>query len=101
MVPSLLFGGIAGVINWTAVLPIDTIKTRFQVAPPGAYPTGLRGVARDLIAREGVRGLFRGLGAANTRAFPAAAAQFAGYEMAMRFFRWVNPGGAGLDGPVP
>lgn len=62
-----------------------------QVAPTGAYPQGIRTVFTELIAQEGVRGLFRGLGAANARAFPAAAAQFAGYEMAVRFFRWMDP----------
>jgi len=62
-----------------------------QVAPTGTYPQGIRTVFTELIAQEGVRGLFRGLGAANARAFPAAAAQFAGYEMAVRFFRWMDP----------
>ena len=38
---SVLFcGGMAGVANWLVSVPPDTIKSRFQSAPPGRYPGG-------------------------------------------------------------
>lgn len=38
---SVLFcGGMAGVLNWLVAVPPDTVKSRFQSAPPGRYPGG-------------------------------------------------------------
>ena len=32
---TLVAGGVAGIMNWIAALPIDVLKTRLQVAPEG------------------------------------------------------------------
>jgi len=79
---SILFsGGIAGVTNWIIAIPIDTVKSRFQTAEDGVYSNS-RDVCRALIKSEGWTGLYRGLGPALIRAFPANAATFAGVEVA-------------------
>lgn len=64
-------------------IPPDTLKSRLQTAPEGKY-TGLVDVFRKLIAEEGVGGLFKGLGPAMVRAFPANAACFLGVETARK-----------------
>ncbi|EGD81452.1 hypothetical protein PTSG_02171 [Salpingoeca rosetta] len=82
-VPGLLLaGGLAGMGNWAVCLPIDTVKTRFQVAPNGRY-SGYLPVLADIIKTDGVGALFRGFSAVMARAFPANAACFVGYEFAL------------------
>lgn len=88
--PSVLFsGGMAGVFNWIVAVPPDTIKSRYQSAEPGQYPGGFRQIVSELIAKEGILGIYKGLGPAMVRAFPSNAACFFGYETAMRTLdRW-------------
>ena len=54
----------AGITSSTLTTPLDVVKTRLQVS--GASAAGVRpsalAVARGLLADEGARGLFRGLG---------------------------------------
>ncbi|KAJ1928255.1 carnitine transporter [Tieghemiomyces parasiticus] len=85
----LLAGGMAGIADWSVTMPIDTLKSRLQTAPPGTYPRGIRDVARHLIRTEGWRALYRGIGPVMLRAFPANAACFAGYETAMSLLNHV------------
>lgn len=40
------------------------IKTRFQNAAPGQYPGGLTQIIKELIAKEGIVGIYRGIGPA-------------------------------------
>lgn len=81
---TLFAGGTAGVLNWAAALPIDSLKSRYQVAPEGTYPHGIRSVFREVMAKEGISSLYRGFGAVMLRAFPANAACFLGYETAIK-----------------
>lgn len=67
--------------------PIDTVKAQLQVA--GALGDALTarssalGVARDILrSPEGIRGLYRGLGAVVAGGLPGAGAYFAGAEAA-------------------
>ena len=76
---TVLAGGLAGVANWTVAIPMDVLKSRYQVAPIGTYKSCWH-VLTDLIHREGPRALFRGLAPALLRAFPANAACFLGAE---------------------
>ncbi|KAL2918464.1 carnitine transporter [Polyrhizophydium stewartii] len=78
----MLSGGIAGMINWTIAIPMDTIKSRLQSAPPGEASVGK--VVSKLFAESGPAGLFRGLGPTLLRAFPASAAFFFGVETSSR-----------------
>jgi hypothetical protein len=38
----LCCGGVAGMLSWFPSLPIDTMKSRYQTAPTGTYPRGIR-----------------------------------------------------------
>uniref|UniRef100_A0A4W4H6P8 Solute carrier family 25 member 20 n=1 Tax=Electrophorus electricus TaxID=8005 RepID=A0A4W4H6P8_ELEEL len=91
-VPSVLFaGGMAGIFNWAVAIPPDVLKSRFQTAPAGKYPNGFRDVLRELIREEGVTSLYKGFNAVMLRAFPANAACFLGFEVAMKFLNWIAP----------
>lgn len=88
----LLAGGVAGMLNWMVAIPPDVLKSRFQTAPEGMYPNGFRDVLRDLIKEEGIGSLYKGFNAVMIRAFPANAACFLGFEVAMKFLDWILPG---------
>jgi solute carrier family 25 carnitine/acylcarnitine transporter 20/29 len=80
----LFAGGMAGVANWAVAIPADVLKSRLQSAPEGTYK-GLGDVFTQLIKKEGPAALFRGLGPAMIRAFPANAACFLGVEVSKKF----------------
>ncbi|KAI0756584.1 mitochondrial carrier [Daedaleopsis nitida] len=75
----IVAGGTAGVAMWSIAIPPDVIKSRIQSAPTGTY-SGFLDCARKTIAADGVAALWRGLGPAMARAFPANAATFLGVE---------------------
>lgn len=79
----LLAGGLAGMANWIVAIPADVIKSRIQA---NTGPTSLSGLAilSQLWQKEGPRALFKGLGPALIRAFPANAACFMGVEIARK-----------------
>lgn len=72
-------GGTAGIAMWSIAIPPDVLKSRIQSAPTGTY-SGFMDCARKTIAADGVRALWKGLGPAMARAFPANAATFLGVE---------------------
>jgi len=82
---TLTAGGMAGIFNWLACLPIDTLKSKYQTAPDGKYPHGIRSVFREIMRTDGFFSLYRGFSAVMIRAFPANAACFLGYETTMKF----------------
>ena len=89
----LLAGGLAGVITWASVFPLDVIKTRLQspeafviegrsvsASNPLLETTARRNVGtlevvRQVYGREGIPGFFRGLGICSLRAFVVNAVQ--------------------------
>lgn len=86
-VATLTAGGFAGIANWSVCIPADVLKSRLQTAPEGKYPDGIRGVFREIMREEGPKALFKGLTPVMLRAFPANAACFFGFELALSFFR--------------
>jgi len=97
----LLCGGVAGVVTWASIFPLDVIKTRVQTqilrgsesAPLiGIVPViegverrlGTIEVARNAFRNEGSSVFFRGLAICSIRAFIVNAAQWAVYEWIMR-----------------
>ena len=58
------------------------IKSRIQAAPAGTYK-GFMDCAMQIIRKEGPGALFKGLGPALLRAFPANAAGFLGRAAAL------------------
>ncbi|EPZ34510.1 mitochondrial carrier [Rozella allomycis CSF55] len=79
----LFAGGAAGIANWAVAIPADVVKSRLQSAPEGMY-TGAVDVFSKLVKNEGPGALFRGLGPAMIRAFPANAACFFGVEVSKK-----------------
>lgn len=88
----LLCGGIAGVITWGSVFPLDMVKTRLQAqtihhSPVGTAPEGqsllqsqhrtmsTMQITRETYRTEGVAAFYRGLGVCSIRAFIVNAVQ--------------------------
>lgn len=63
----------------------------FLPAPEGKYPNGIRSVFVDIMRTEGPRALFKGVAPVMIRAFPANAACFLGYEVAIKFLNYMAP----------
>jgi solute carrier family 25 carnitine/acylcarnitine transporter 20/29 len=85
----MIAGGLAGMVTWTVSIPADVLKSRYQTAPEGTY-TGIWQVYRRLMNEEGISALFRGIGPALLRAFPANAACFLGLEISKRFLTFLD-----------
>jgi len=105
----LLYGGIAGVVTWVSIFPLDVVKTRVQtqewIGPdPERAPLlsternqsrsliketrrkGAVEIARQAYREEGVAVFFRGLGICTVRGFIVSAVQFFVYEWIMELF---------------
>jgi solute carrier family 25 (mitochondrial carnitine/acylcarnitine transporter), member 20/29 len=105
----LLCGGLAGVVTWASIFPLDVIKTRVQTqllqgaesapllgkASSDAYTAstsaslsaqriGAFEMARRTYKNEGVAVFFGGLTVCSVRAFVVNAAQWAVYEWIMK-----------------
>lgn len=81
-------GGMAGVAMWTIAIPPDVLKSRLQSAPAGTY-SGLGDCLKKTLKADGPTALFKGLGPAMLRAFPANAATFLGVEYSMKAMNMV------------
>eukprot|EP00002_Diphylleia_rotans_P031651 TRINITY_DN6581_c0_g1_i1.p1 TRINITY_DN6581_c0_g1~~TRINITY_DN6581_c0_g1_i1.p1 ORF type:complete len:162 (-),score=31.34 TRINITY_DN6581_c0_g1_i1:174-659(-) len=81
LIHTMLSGAFAGGLADTVMHPFDTVKTRLQaqVAAPYRY-TGMLHAFRTILAQEGIRGLYGGLGATMYSAIPATAVYFVVYE---------------------
>lgn len=86
---TVLAGGSAGVMNWIVAIPIDVVKSQWQVTPVGVYRSPWH-IVSHLLHTEGPTALFRGLGPALMRAFPANAACLLGVETARKVLGPVN-----------
>lgn len=93
----LLCGGLAGIVTWASIFPLDVVKTRLQAQPltttvgnkirevqrKPPFSTSLSrqttfsslDIARDAYRSEGLSVFFRGLGICSIRAFVVNAAQ--------------------------
>ena len=81
----MIAGAIAGTVEHTAMYPVDTIKTRMQaLGHPGQrlHRLSLLEALRTALKREGISGLYKGVGAVAGGAGPAHAMHFAVYELA-------------------
>lgn len=98
----LLCGGLAGIVTWASIFPLDMIKTRVQaqvhnagtiavvtgessplLSNPVPKRLGAIEVARDAYKEGGLRVFFRGLSVCSIRAFIVNAVQWATYEWIM------------------
>lgn len=88
---TLVAGGTAGIFNWLVAIPPDVLKSRYQTAPEGTYPNGIRDVFRHLMKEEGILAMYKGVTPVMLRAFPANAACFLGYEVTVKILDWLAP----------
>lgn len=84
-----LSGGFGGICTVLAGHPLDTIKVRLQTMPvpaAGQKPqyAGTLDCAKQTIAREGFRGLYKGMSAPMTGVAPIFAMSFFGFGLGKR-----------------
>lgn len=98
----LLCGGVAGIVTWASIFPLDVIKTRVQAQVRGSAPSTAEGspllrtpdtastkrlgaieIARETYREGGLKVFFRGLAVCSVRAFIVNAVQWATYEWIM------------------
>ena len=93
-------GVVAGIFAKTGVFPLDLIRKRLQVQGPtraryigGTIPVYGEGVWRtgkSIVAREGWRGLYRGLGVGLVKSAPASAITMWTYERALKVMKEIE-----------
>ena len=77
-------GALGGLGYWLSMFPIDTVKSRIQ-SGVGATGTSFSSVFSKILASEGLRGLYAGMGITLARALPSNALIFTVYEQSSRF----------------
>lgn len=84
----IISGGMAGVISWAVITPLDVIKSRIQGDNPTnpKYKSALDCLVKSYKA-EGIRVFSKGFGMMTLRAFPTNAAIFLGYEATLSFLK--------------
>lgn len=90
-------GVLASVFAKTGVFPLDLIRKRLQVQGPTraryvggtipVYGQGIWKTGKTIVAREGWRGLYRGLGVGLVKSAPASAITMWTYERALNTFK--------------
>lgn len=78
----MIAGAVAGMTEHMAMFPVDTVKTRMQsyMAVRDYANASMASATRSIVGAEGVRALWRGVGAVAISAGPAHALYFATYE---------------------
>lgn len=94
-------GAIAGTVASTVTLPFDVIKTVKQIdmgekdilgVKPGRSKANLD-IAKEIVQKQGIRGLFSGLVPRILKVAPACAIMISSYEYCKQFFRQRNTSG--------
>ena len=91
---SFLAGGIGGILAVSVGHPLDLVKVRMQT---GDGSQSVASMLKNTFAKEGVRGLFRGVSAPLVGVAPIFAVSFWGYDMGARFVRWVHKSDSGTQ----
>eukprot|EP00485_Elphidium_margaritaceum_P009220 CAMPEP_0202691276 /NCGR_PEP_ID=MMETSP1385-20130828/6036_1 /ASSEMBLY_ACC=CAM_ASM_000861 /TAXON_ID=933848 /ORGANISM="Elphidium margaritaceum" /LENGTH=289 /DNA_ID=CAMNT_0049346653 /DNA_START=259 /DNA_END=1128 /DNA_ORIENTATION=+ len=85
-------GGLAGMVSWAAVYPMDHIKTLYQLRQYkyGEWPL-FKAIMYHLQREGGVRSIYKGLGATLLRCTPQHAVVFVCYEEVKKFLNQEIP----------
>ncbi|RSH83940.1 carnitine transporter [Saitozyma podzolica] len=89
-VKSFLSGGFGGISCVLVGHPFDLTKTRLQTAAPGTY-TGAVDVVRKTIAKDGIKGMYRGITPPLFGVTPIFAISFWGYDLGKRLVYSFTP----------
>ncbi|KAJ9508602.1 hypothetical protein QJQ45_012142 [Haematococcus lacustris] len=74
-------GALAGALTATFVCPLDVLKTRLQIQRIGTMKSlGIAGGLAQIVKREGVKGLYQGLGPSLMALLPNWAVYFTVYD---------------------
>ena len=76
---AMLLGSATGLASSLLLYPTDLVRRRVQMQGPGARVRTLA-VARDVLAREGLRGFYHGFSAEAFKVMPGMAIAFMSYE---------------------
>ncbi|KAI1995894.1 Mitochondrial succinate-fumarate transporter [Ophidiomyces ophidiicola] len=80
---NLVAGGGAGMMEALVCHPLDTVKVRMQLSrkarAPGVKPRGFIATGQEIVRRETVLGLYKGLGAVLSGIIPKMAIRFTSY----------------------
>lgn len=71
--------------------PLDLVRTRLSAQVKNDYYRGISATLRTIVRDEGVRGLYRGLGATLVQVAPSLAINYAAYESLRAGFMERNP----------
>ncbi|PIM97515.1 Mitochondrial carrier protein MRS3/4 [Handroanthus impetiginosus] len=88
----MIAGSIAGMVEHMAMFPVDTVKTQMQAL--GSCPiksASVKQALNSILKSDGVKGLYRGIGAMGLGAGPAHAVYFSVYEFCKKNFSGGNP----------
>ncbi|KAK4050144.1 mitochondrial phosphate carrier protein [Microbotryomycetes sp. JL201] len=72
-------GALCCTLSHGAFVPVDVVKTRMQIEP-ALKGKAMMTVGRDIVAKEGIKGLATGFGATAIGYLAQGGAKFAGYE---------------------
>lgn len=92
LLPSLSFGVWSAFMGQVVSYPLETVSRRMQVQGMKTVGDQLTfgSCFNDILAREGIGGLYRGLGAASARVIPMALVSFGTYELIRQFVKEVE-----------
>ncbi|PSN34246.1 Solute carrier family 25 member 45 [Blattella germanica] len=87
----LIAGGLAGVLSWASIMPLDVIKSRIQ-ADDMSNPKykGIFDCAIKSYKKDGLSVFGRGFIMCSVRSFPVNAATFLGYELCMKYCHFIS-----------
>lgn len=100
--PEVVAGIIGGAFSKALVFPLDTLRKRLQITGPGHHifigdkalghellnNSNAFQLARQIAAREGLRGFYRGLGIALVKGAPTSAVSMWAFEKSLVLLRW-------------
>jgi len=87
---SFTSGGVGGVAAVLVGHPFDLTKTRLQTAAAGTYTGGLD-VVKKTLARDGLRGMYRGMGPPIVSITPMFAISFWAYDLGKKIVYAATP----------
>ncbi|XP_061359939.1 uncharacterized protein LOC133303983 [Gastrolobium bilobum] len=92
----MVAGSIAGMVEHTAMFPVDTVKTHMQAlgSCPIKKTVTVRQAVQSILRSNGPSALYRGIGAMGLGAGPAHAVYFSFYETGKKLFSGGKPNNA-------